>query len=204
MCLSLINPSRRARANTHRYRGAIAADARHADALCNLGALLAARNDLDGAQDAFTAAAAAAPESSGAHANLGRLLAQRGELSQAEVRTLRGVRSRDLRARVTTFNVSQAALRRAVRADERCPDARSALGALLYANGNKDDAVLEWRRALELNPAHAEARFHSGVANADAGDLGAAERDLRAALRSNPMMFEASAVLERVMKARAP
>ena len=97
----------------------------------------------------------------------------------------------------------QAALRRAVRADERCPDARSALGALLYASGDKDGAVLEWRRALELDPAHAEARFHSGVAHADAGNLDAAERDLRAALSANPMMPEARAVLERVVQAKA-
>ena len=71
-----------------RYRGAIAADALHADSLCNLGALLAARGDLDGAHERFVAAAAAAPESSGAHANLGRLLAQRGELPEAEVRRI--------------------------------------------------------------------------------------------------------------------
>ena len=90
-----------------------------------------------------------------------------------------------------------------MRADERCPDARSALGALLYASGDKDGAVLEWRRALELDPAHAEARFHSGVAHADARDLDAAERDLRAALSANPMMPEARAVLERVVQAKA-
>jgi tetratricopeptide (TPR) repeat protein len=60
------------------------------------------------------------------------------------------------------------------------------MGLLLDTKGDLDGAIVEYRKALELDPSGAEGHFRLGRDLRDQGDLEAALDELQTAARLNP------------------
>jgi hypothetical protein len=65
------------------------------------------------------------------------------------------------------------------------------LGLAYYDSGNLAEALVHYRRALELKPADADAHNNMGTVYATRGDYGEAERHFREAVRLNPDYYVA-------------
>jgi len=68
--------------------------------------------------------------------------------------------------------------------------AHTNLGLALYAQGNIDRSIIEFRSALRLRPDFAEAHNDLGVALADRGDIDGAIQAFLDALRAKPMQAQ--------------
>lgn len=99
----------------------------------NLGLAQEGSGDLEGALTSYRQAVKLnreqSPRSTWPNLNLGSLLSKMGQLNEAEEQ-----------------------LREAVANDARLPEARYQLGATLHKAGRDDEAVVELKRATELNP----------------------------------------------------
>lgn len=71
------------------------------------------------------------------------------------------------------------------------PDALVNRGRMLQELGDLDQAIVSYRAALELDPAHAIAAFNLGTALDATGQVDEAVVSYRAALNSNPALADA-------------
>jgi tetratricopeptide (TPR) repeat protein len=76
-------------------------------------------------------------------------------------------------------------------------------GDKLDADGDTERAVLEWKRAIELNPNHFGAHYNLGISYADDGYLDAAIEELEMASAVDPDDAEARQELERTLIERS-
>ncbi len=136
----------------------------HPTAHFNLGSLLVAEGDTEGAIDAFREAITLRPEYAAAHNNLGALLAAAGNLNDAIVyyRLALQFGSRDASAH---YNLANALLATGGSIDEAIghfrealtltpddPDVHTNLARALVATNDLAGGVTHYRRALDLNP----------------------------------------------------
>ena len=59
-------------------------------------------------------------------------------------------------------------------------------GNAKYNKGDLDGAILDWDKAIELNPKYADAYYNRGIAKSDKGDLDGAILDYDKAIELNP------------------
>ncbi|PYQ69138.1 MAG: hypothetical protein DMG01_29645, partial [Acidobacteria bacterium] len=128
-----------------------------------LGVVHERRQQLDAAAAEYRAAIARAPKLAEAHDRLGFVLGTQGRSDEA----------------IAEFE-------RAIAIRPAFFDAQYHLGATLWWTKQVDRARVALGRAVRLRPAHAEARYYLAVAERQSGDLAAAIRDLRVALRYAP------------------
>jgi spermidine synthase len=76
------------------------------------------------------------------------------------------------------------------------------LGIAYAARGLLDPAIVEFRRALELDPDSAQTHWHLGAALAERGALDEAERHLRTSVQRDPTNVDAMHDLESVVALR--
>ncbi len=75
-------------------------------------------------------------------------------------------------------------------------------GDKLDVDGDTQHAILEWKRAIELNPNHFGAHYNLGISQADEGNLDAAIDELEFAFAINPDDADAQRELVRVLYER--
>jgi protein O-mannosyl-transferase len=146
----------------------------------NLGLLLYARGDADGAMAHYRAALEAKPDDAFAYNNLGRGLAAQGRMDDA----------------IAQFDA-------ALRIEPGNAEARSNLGNALAAQGRLEEAAAQYRAALEVRPRYADA--HNNLANVLAmlGRRDEAVQHYRAALAIDPQYKDARANLATILGAEA-
>lgn len=145
------------------YRGAIEAAPGHALAHLNLGLVLAARDDSDGAIAAYEKVLAIAPAHPFGNYNYARLALLRGDTVRAE--TL---------------------IAAALRAKPDFPQALIVQSNVLDALGKTEQAIAAIRAALRLQPQDAGGRFNLASMLYKTADHDAAERALAHALDGDP------------------
>jgi tetratricopeptide (TPR) repeat protein len=180
-----------------------------------LGTLLVRRGDLAGAIDAFGRAARLDPSLAEARVNLAQALARAGRRDEAraeaaEVERLKAAEAGLGRAMVlmeaaaSDLERGQAAaaitrLREAAEASPSLAEAHYRLGLALRAAGaGPGEAQGPFLRALELDPAHAAARYEVGRILAALGERDSAVLQLRQALERRPSLVEARRELARL------
>ena len=135
----------------------------------NLGVILLAADDVDGAVRHFEAALRIDPRFAGAEGNLGDAYARRGHHAEAAKRyraalhldpNLVAARNSLALALVREGRLEKAAahLRAIVERQPTWPDAYYNLGLILGALGRREEALAAYRRAVELDTGHARAR----------------------------------------------
>jgi len=145
-----------------------------------LGALLAARGDVNGAIAAYESAIAARPDYAVAHRNLANRLAAMGQSDEA----------------VSHY-------RRAIELQPDDAKAHLLLGLELARRGDVAGARPHLESAAKLDPSLRDANYYAGIACAQAGDLAVAAGYFRAVLRRSPGDAEAQAALSEVTAARS-
>lgn len=130
-----------------------------AEALLQLGAIRADKDDLDGAIEHWRASLAADPERAVVYAHLGGALASRGEFDEAEQLFERG-----LDARVTSWTL------------------HLALGCHLAEQDRFAEAEVQLKTVLRLKPGQPEAHLHLGRRHVMDGNRVLARHHLRKAL----------------------
>lgn len=129
----------------------------------NLGSVLFAQQEFDGAADAFRQALAIEPDFAFAQHNLGNALAAMGDLDAAFV-----------------------AYSRALEIDSQYVEAQNNLGNVLQAQGKLNEAITAYRQAIEIDATHAPAHSNLGNAFAEKGDLERAIEAFDKALQLDP------------------
>lgn len=169
-----------------------------ADALANLGALLAGQHRIAEAEACYDDALALDAEHVVAHANVALLLAEAGRTEPAETHYRHALALDPTNAPAhSNFGVLLAALKRPDEAErsyrralDLAPDDASAhtnLGLLLQAQKRFDDAESHQRRALALRPGSIEILSNLGNLLAERGAVDEAETLLRRALAIDPL-----------------
>jgi predicted O-linked N-acetylglucosamine transferase (SPINDLY family) len=163
----------------------------------NLGNVLRAIGDLDGAIASYQAALDLAPEHADAAYNLGVALAAAGGKTQAEACYRRALATNPAH-RSAWYNLGLllrdqrriseaiAVLERAVLADPESVAALNNLGSLLLESGQIPAAVLALRRAVALNSDDPQPALNLGQALQQLGDWADAWEVLRTALARQP------------------
>jgi tetratricopeptide (TPR) repeat protein len=190
----------------------------------NLGNVLLARSDLEGAATEFEAALRIRPDYAEAHYNLGKTLARMpGRLQQAIAEYRAALRDRPDYSPVLHYTYAHVSLgnalarlpggmgeaieqyEAALKLDPNAAEAHYDLGtALARTPGRIPDAIAQWQAAARLQPDLAEAHYNLGVAYAQSPDrIEAAIAEYRAALDSRPDYAEAHNQLGRLL-ARVP
>ena len=156
-----------------KYQGAVDVYPKNFAAACNLGRLLALRNDISGAAQAFRLAVVANPRSEPALAGLGRALVQLGAAAEAEV-VLRQAAAIDPKSAGTLSFLGHArrmqgkaaeagqAYRAALAIDPEDRFVLASLGELLLTQGSLDEAEQLFRKVLSSDAGNS--RAHAGLA----------------------------------------
>ena len=76
---------------------------------------------------------------------------------------------------------AEAAYRDVIKSDPKNPDLRDGLGVALMIQGHINDSLLEFDRAVKLDPEKSLYRIHRAIARTQAGRYGEAEEDFRVA-----------------------
>ncbi len=162
--LALGNLSAAARA----YRKAIALRPDYPEALTNLGTALQRQGHLDEAMDLYERSIAADPQHVDAYTHFGLALQEQGALEAAAATWQRGLLVRptpeawlnlgNTLADLGQTQAAERALRDLVAAFPARPDAQVALAGLLAGQDQREEATECCRRALALDPDHAEAQ----------------------------------------------
>jgi tetratricopeptide (TPR) repeat protein len=188
----------------------------------NLGTLLQERNALDEAETHFKAALAIDSQDVGSIHNLGFLYFQEGDVERAiqQFRQCLELAPFHIRAR---FNLG-IALERQGRIEEAFQEIRRALetdpadalpwltlgeskriylghfqfGDLLLKHDHLDEAAVQYRKALSINPSHAPSHIRLGTLFAKQGNRSKAANHFRIALRINPRSQIARRHLDRL------
>jgi tetratricopeptide (TPR) repeat protein len=187
-----------------RYREAVRADPRNAEARYALGNAQMRLGQFDAAQASYEAAAALRPEHPETRNNLAVALAEQGRLEDAVA-----AYGRALEARVdyaeAHYNLGNAlfALRRHEDAAEHYeravalrpdwPEASSNLGMALAALGRTDAAIAAYHRALALRPDYPEALNGLALVRQSRGEFAEAMRLFDRALGLRPDFVQAHA-----------
>jgi predicted O-linked N-acetylglucosamine transferase (SPINDLY family) len=161
---------------TARYRAATRVAPREASPFLNLGAVLEAQGDAEGAQRAY----AVHPGNPYAVFNLGRLHFARGEHEAAEQ-----------------------ALRRSLAGKPDFTEALIALANVLEARGDAAGALQALAQALRLEPLHAGAWYNYGSLLWQAERYDAAEDALRRTLELEPRFIPAHHLLSTLLRGQA-
>jgi serine/threonine-protein kinase len=161
------------------YSAALAVRPRSAVVLYNLGVVLRAQKDLDGAILHYARAVEIAPNYAAARSNLGFALFEKHDLDGA-------------------FRH----LNQALKIDPEHAGAHNNLGLALRAKKDVDGAVRHFNRALEIDPDNAEVHNNLGVVQRDRKDLDGAVRHFRRALEIDPDNAEVHNNLGFTLRAR--
>lgn len=188
-------------------RQAVAIRPSHADALHNLGAVLADRGEHRAAAEALQRAKSAQPDSADIRYRLARVLRQLGDEvgAEAELTVFEGLRRRGQRqAQVSVLlgraeralNAGEAEqakdlYQHVIRQDPGNAQAHANLGVAYERLGRGDLAELMFRKASELEPNYAEAHLNLGLKLAAKGSFAEAERSVSEALRLAPASLAA-------------
>lgn len=144
-----------------------------ADALNNLGNVLASQQQFAAARASLEQALAIKPDFAEAENNLGRLCAMEGRLPEALKH-----------------------LQRALFLDGSYGEARFNYARLLHASGNRTGAILEYRAVLKQLPSLPEAHHALGIALAEDGQLQAGIQEFLKVLALQPNNRDARRDLE--------
>ena len=182
-----LEPLRRAEAiNDHRF-----------EAHVNLGIAFLALGQLGEAEKSFRRASELNPESEVLHADLGKALALQGlhdeALSEYRLALMLQADFDALFPEIDAEVMRRFAARHAVQAGPG--KAHNALGLELAQAGAMDDAAVEFRQVVRLEPDFAEGHNNLGGALAQGGKLSQALVQYREALRLNPKYWNAAAGL---------
>jgi tetratricopeptide (TPR) repeat protein len=181
-----------------RFRRALAIEhPEHAKAHTNLGAVLEARGDFEGAGEQYAAALEKDPDYPEAHFNLGSLLAggDREDQAIAHFRAAVEAEPRFVQARYALALLlaerggefeAERHLREAIRLNPGYVDAVDALARILGPQGRREEAVELYRRVLLFDPTRAEVHYNLGFNLEQLEDLEGAERHYRAAIELQP------------------
>ncbi len=150
------------------YRRILAADPKHPQALCLLGAIAHAAGENEQAVDLMTRAIAAKPDYADAHGNLGAVL-------------LAGERNEE----------ALASFDKALALDPNHTEALNNKGAALKASGRNDDAIACYRKAIEIRPDYAEAHYNLGNILREMKHMDDALASFRKAIEFRPGYAEA-------------
>ena len=154
------------------YQQTLERNPAHADALCNLGALMGGLGELDEAARFYARALELRPEDAEVHSNLGNVMMARGRTAEAE-----------------------RCYRRAIDHDPRLAAAHANLGNVCFQAGRVEEALARYRRAIELEPALAAAHSNLAAILRAEGQIEDARRHLEEAVRLAPDSAEALANL---------
>jgi Flp pilus assembly protein TadD len=146
----------------------------------NLGAICAARDEVDAAVGHFTKAVTLNPHAPEIRNNFGMFLLKRGQVAEAEEH-----------------------VRQAIRLDTRRDDAQSNLGVILLNQGKLEAAADQFARALRLNPYNVSARFNLGCTLSALGRWDEAIAHLQEAARLDPADVETREHLARALEQKA-
>jgi serine/threonine protein kinase/tetratricopeptide (TPR) repeat protein len=144
-------------------QAALALRPQSSPALNNLGTVLHAKKDLDGAITAYRKAIQIAPNFAWAHYNLGIALHDKKDLDGA----------------ITAF-------RKAIQVNDNFAKANLNLGKVLDANNDLQGAIAAYRRAIQINPNYAKAYNNLGIALRRSKDLEGAISAYRKAIQLDP------------------
>lgn len=134
----------------------------------NLGELLDARGDVNGAVPHFEKSLQLAPDHVEPHCNLGQALARKGQIDAA-----------------------MAEARIVLNLDPNSADAHGLLGIVLLTKGQSDEAIAEFSKALEIKPDHRKAHYNLALALLDKHQTGEAIVHYEKAIEADPDYIEA-------------
>jgi len=175
-------------------------DPRLAEARLALGALLAAAGEWEDAAERYREILAVDAASAEARLELGKVLVQSGRVEEgvaefdrvvaADVEAESRAQAHYYRAiadlRGGAEDAAMDRLRRALELDPTLAEASQTLGSLLIRRGQPAEAVAEFDRLLEHQPANANAHLAKMTALVFAGDIAGARRCLEQALVALP------------------
>ena len=157
----------------------------HAEAFNNMGVILAQQGKFAEAAANYQQALRIKPNYAEAHNNLGLSLTSLGRLDEAAASFREAIRCKpDYADAHNSLQRVDAELRkRASQQRPYSPEAHNDLAVALADQGKLEEAVANYRQALQLNPNYAEAHNNLGVALRDMGKRDEAIACLREALR---------------------
>jgi tetratricopeptide (TPR) repeat protein len=172
------------------YRQALAADARHPEALYLLGGACQAQGKINDAVAFLERAVAEQPGHAEARHDLGIALGQQGRLGEAVAQLQEANRLRpgepefvqSLRAALAAYHLQQA--QRLEQFDQA--EAHNNRSIVLKELGRLDEAVTALRRAIELKPEYVDAHVNLGIVLATQEKYAEAEAVCRRALALAP------------------
>jgi tetratricopeptide (TPR) repeat protein len=161
------------------YRAARVTRPGNLTVLINLGIVLYAKGDVDGAVTTIMEVLKHDAKFAPAHNNLGNVLALKGDPDGAI-----------------------AAYKRAIEHDAKFAPAHNNLGSVLYAKGDPDGAIAAYKEAIRLNPKFAKAHCNLGGALKKKGDPDGAIAAYRRAIEHDPKLAHAHTGLGIVLYAK--
>ena len=174
-------------------------DPNNAELQYNMGRTLVGKRRLDLAERKFLRAIVLKPNYSEARNDLGVLYLETGNWDNA-IQQFRAVKD-DLfypnyeHAVINLglaylgkgdYAAAQEELSSARAANPRSPVIRASIGRILFAQGKTEQAILEYRKALEIAPDYASAHYHMGLALMKVSKLDAARNEFKEVLRIAP------------------
>jgi tetratricopeptide (TPR) repeat protein len=179
----------------------------------NLGVVLWARGDLDGAIAELQEALRLDPNYSHAHNNLGAALRDREDLDGALAEFREAIRLDSEYATAHNnlgvtlgmkgdLDGALKEIREAIQLDPRDAKARNDLGLTLAVKGDRDGAIDAYREAIRIDPGYAWARNNLGVALREKGDLDGAIEQFQELTRLDPQSADAHVNLGDALQAR--
>ena len=193
------------------FQSAIRLDPDMPDAYNLAGAIWFEMGDAGRGEAALRNATRLQPNYAPAHNNLGNLLSSAGRFEEARYHFEAALRYRAdyngarynyalALAKARRFDDAQTQLEALLRSDPRSAEAHEFLGNLLGAKGQLQQAIAEYREALNIAPEFSRASLDLGSALANSGDVTSALPYLRSAARSQDPATrqEALKVLEKL------